>query len=218
MRSISPASVIARSIRWLSALIACSTPPIAATSTSAAMCGVTISTASVMRAWKPRCTIAALARSVLRTIRPNHIASRIAPRMKPSWSNEDGVSSASSWRPAFRSSSCIVVGRVGRLCVEVGDQLALEPRDLILQHQLAFLQAPQLHFVDVQVHLQPVDDVIQVAMLDTQLPQALQPSERLGLDLVLRFGHRGVLYATSPSLASAQWPLSSGGFCRSRQS
>jgi hypothetical protein len=40
---------------------------------------------SVMRAWKPRCTIAALARSVLRTIRPNHIASRIAPRMKASW-------------------------------------------------------------------------------------------------------------------------------------
>jgi hypothetical protein len=41
-------------------------------------------------------------------------------------------------------------------------------------------------------------------MLDAQLPQPLQSPERLGLDLVLRFGHRCVLYATAPRLASAQ--------------
>src|SRR5688572_21815492 len=214
--SMIPASVIAISTSRLCALIACSTPPNAATSTSAAKCGVTISTASVTRAWNPFWTSAALARSVLRTCRPNHSASSTATRIAASCSSEDGVSSASSWRPAFRSSSCIVASG-SSLCVEVGDQLALQPRDLVLQHQFAFFQAPQLHFVDVQVHLQPVDDVVQVAMLDAQLPQPLQSPERLGLDLVLRFGHRCVLYATAPRLASAQWP-SSGGFCRSRQS
>src|SRR5687768_2239697 len=213
---MSPASVIAISTSRLCALIACSTPPNAAVSTSAAMCGLTMSTASVTRALNPFWTRAAWPRSVLRTCRPNHSASSTAIRIAPSCSSEDGVSSASSWRPAFRSSSCIV-GSGSCLCVEVGDQLALQSRDLVLQHQFAFFQATQLHFVDVQVHLQPVDDVIQVAMLDAQLPQPLQSPERLGLDLVLRFGHRCVLYATCAFLASAQWP-SSSGFCRSRKS
>src|SRR5262245_56318383 len=180
------------------------------------MCALTIRIASVTRAWKPRWTITALARSVPRTVRPNHSASSTAIRMAAICRSDDGVSSASSWRPTFRSSSCIF-GSVLALCVEVGDQLALQACDLILQHQLAFLEASQLHFVDVQVHLQPVDDIVQVTMLDAQLPQPLQPSERLGLDLVLRFGHRRVLYATWPCLASAQWP-SFSGLCRSRQS
>ena len=75
------------------------------------------------------------------------------------------------------------------------DQQALGLRLQQTDNQLAEIGVDQ-HvakfgmFVDVQVHLQPVDDIVQVTMLDAQLPQPLQPSERLGLDLVLRFGHQ----------------------------
>src|SRR5512143_2072860 len=46
------------------------------------------------------------------------------------------------------SSFCIGSG------VQVGDQLAFEPGDLVLQQQLALLEPPHLHLVDIQVELQ----------------------------------------------------------------
>ena len=66
-----------------------------------------------------------------------------------------------------------------KLCVQIRNQLAFQPGDLILEHQFAFLHAPQLHFVHIEVHLQAVDDIIEIAMLDAQLPQPFEAPESL---------------------------------------
>ena len=71
------------------------------------------------------------------------------------------------------------VASPSRSGVEVRDQLALEPRDLVLEHQLALLEAPHLHLVDVEVELQAMNHVVEVTVLDAQLAQPLQVLERL---------------------------------------
>src|SRR5690606_10266937 len=55
--------------------------------------------------------------------------------------------------------------------IEVRDRLALQPCDLVLEHQLALLQPPHLHLIDMDVHLQACDHLVEVAMLDAQLAQ-----------------------------------------------
>jgi hypothetical protein len=59
------------------------------------------------------------------------------------------------------------------------NELALEAGNLVLQQQLPFLQPAQLHLVDVEVELQAMDHVVEVAMLDAQRAQPLQVLERL---------------------------------------
>src|SRR5690606_30572717 len=78
--------------------------------------------------------------------------------------------------------------------VEIRNQLAFQPSDLILEHELAFFQASQLELVDVQLHLQTIDDVVQVAMLDPQLSQPCEAPKSLSIDLVFRITHECVLY------------------------
>src|SRR5262245_30655204 len=80
--------------------------------------------------------------------------------------------------------------RGDRSRVEVRDQLALEPHDLVLEHQLALLEAPQLQLVDVDVEREPADHVVEVAVLDPELAQALHAREQLGVDLFF-VGHAG---------------------------
>src|ERR1700736_6091950 len=59
------------------------------------------------------------------------------------------------------------------LGIEVGNEFGLEPRDLVLEQELAALQPLQLQLVDPHVELQPLDHVVEVTMLDAQLPQFL---------------------------------------------
>src|SRR6185312_16637385 len=65
--------------------------------------------------------------------------------------------------------------------VQVRDQLALEASDLVLQHELAFLEALQLQLVGMDVERQSGDDIVQVAMLNAQLAQLLHVAEQLAI-------------------------------------
>lgn len=55
---------------------------------------------------------------------------------------------------------------VSSLSVQVWYELALQTSDLIFEQELALFQSPQLHLVDIQIHLQSVDHIVQVAMFD----------------------------------------------------
>src|SRR6266403_2633659 len=76
-----------------------------------------------------------------------------------------------------------------RSCVQVRNQLTLEPRDLVLEHQLALLQAFHLQFIDLEVHAEAGNDVVERAMLDTELAQAFDVLEQVGIYVVFFFGH-----------------------------
>ena len=71
--------------------------------------------------------------------------------------------------------------------VQVRNQLALEPGDLVLEHQLALLQALELQLVGLEVERQARDDLVEVAVRDAQLPQLLDVLEELAIDVVLIF-------------------------------
>src|SRR5262245_48566275 len=78
-------------------------------------------------------------------------------------------------------------GGAGRSGVQIGDQLAFEARDLILEDELAFLEALELQLVGLEVERQPGDDFVEVAMRYAQLPQLFHVLEKLAVDVVLIF-------------------------------
>src|SRR5690348_9557399 len=57
--------------------------------------------------------------------------------------------------------------------VEVGDQLALEPRDVVFQQQLALLESRQLQLVAADRGGQLIDRRIKVAMLHPELGEQM---------------------------------------------
>jgi hypothetical protein len=67
--------------------------------------------------------------------------------------------------------------------------LALESGDLILEQQFALLEALHLQLVDSEIHAQPGNDVIEITMLDAQLPQALYVLEQIGIDVAFVVAH-----------------------------
>src|SRR5258708_23759657 len=73
--------------------------------------------------------------------------------------------------------------------VQVWDQLTFEPRDLVLEQQLALLEAFELQLVHMNVERQARDHLIEITMLDTQLPQLLEVAEQLTVDVVFDFRH-----------------------------
>ena len=79
-----------------------------------------------------------------------------------------------------------------RFSVQVRDQLALEPRDLVLEDQLALLEALELQLVGLEVERQARNDLVEVAMRDAQLTQLFNVLEKLAIDVVLifDFAHR----------------------------
>src|SRR5690606_9228978 len=89
-------------------------------------------------------------------------------------------------------SSCVRSGGRGsppiQFCsdsgIEIRDGLAFQSGDLVFQHQLALLQAAHLHLIDMDIHVQPRDDLVQVAMLDAQLAQFLDIAEQLAINVV----------------------------------
>ncbi len=81
------------------------------------------------------------------------------------------------------------VSRANNCCrslsgIEIGNGLALELGDLVLEQQLALLEAPHLQLVGAHVHLQLRDHLVQVAVLNAQLSQFLDIAEQLAIDVV----------------------------------
>jgi hypothetical protein len=60
---------------------------------------------------------------------------------------------------------------------------------LILEQQLAPLEAFHLQFVDFEIHGQARDDVIEIPVLDAQLAQALDVLEQIGIDVAFFVAH-----------------------------
>src|ERR1700722_10793610 len=97
----------------------------------------------------------------------------------------------------FRSAHCAWIefrktlpGAGGsRSCVEIRYELALESRDLILEHQLAPLESLHLQLIHLEVHAESGNDVVKIAMLDAQLAQALDVLEQIGIDVALIVTH-----------------------------
>src|SRR5687767_14686913 len=75
--------------------------------------------------------------------------------------------------------------RVSR--VEVRDQLALEAGDLVLEHELALLEALDLQLIGLEIERQPGDDLVEVPMSDAQLAELFNVLEKLAIDVVLIF-------------------------------
>src|ERR1700676_3523487 len=106
-----------------------------------------------------------------------------------------------------------------RSCVEIRYELAFQSRDLIFEQQLAPLEAFHLQLVHLEVHAETGDDVVEIAMLDAQLAQALDVLEQIGIDVVLfvthvyrpKLRHTGVMRSGSlrerPRGFQAAWPL-----------
>jgi hypothetical protein len=63
----------------------------------------------------------------------------------------------------------------------VGVELALEPGDLVLEQELAALQALQLELVVDELVAEPLDDVVEIAVLDLELQDALLKHRALDL-------------------------------------
>jgi hypothetical protein len=74
--------------------------------------------------------------------------------------------------------------------IQVWDLLAFEPGNLVFEQKFALLEALHLQLVDVHVHRQARDDLIEVTMLDAQLTQLFDVAKQLAIDVVLDFDHR----------------------------
>src|SRR5581483_789882 len=81
-------------------------------------------------------------------------------------------------RPSWRASG-----------VEIGDELTLEPCDLVFQHELALLEAFELQLIDVHIEREAGDHLIEVAVLDAELAQLLHVAEQIAVDVVFDFRH-----------------------------
>jgi hypothetical protein len=66
---------------------------------------------------------------------------------------------------------------------------------LIFEQELAPLQALHLQLVDFEIHAEAGNDVVEIAMLDAQLAQALDVLEQIGIDVVVVFVAHGVTYS-----------------------
>src|ERR1700761_5280925 len=71
---------------------------------------------------------------------------------------------------------------------------ALEAGNLILEQELAPLQAFHLQLIGFVVHAQARNDVVEVAMLDPELTQTLDVLEQVGIDVALFFVAPGVAF------------------------
>ena len=89
--------------------------------------------------------------------------------------------------------------------VEIGDQLALLAFDLVLEHQFAFLQALDLDLVDVDVHGEPGDHLVQVAVLDAELAQFFHVAEKLAVDVVFLFVFLFFILGNNTNGLSKMW-------------
>src|SRR4051812_19427687 len=74
--------------------------------------------------------------------------------------------------PMYKGKAPRVAGPFSFLRRDVGDQLALQHEDLVLQHELAFLQALQLELVVEGVQFQRLDGAVQVPVLEVELADA----------------------------------------------
>src|SRR5580658_93334 len=94
--------------------------------------------------------------------------------------------------------------------IEIGYQLALELHDQVLEHQLALLETFELQLIDMDIHRQARDDLIQIAMFDAQLPQFLNVAEQVAVDVVFLIAHSFDRPVTVGRLAPLPGPLRCG--------
>src|SRR4051794_15186084 len=87
-------------------------------------------------------------------------------------------------------SALLSLSNGARSGVQIRNELAFEARDLVLQHQLAFLQPLHLQLVGIHVERQAHDYLIEIPMLDAQVAQLLEVPEKLAIDVVFGFRHR----------------------------
>src|SRR5580704_432446 len=73
--------------------------------------------------------------------------------------------------------------------VQVRNQQALHARDLVLEKELTFFQTLHLDLIHVHIEREARNDLIQIAVLDAQLPQLLEVAEQLAVDVVLDLRH-----------------------------
>src|SRR5690606_24526907 len=82
--------------------------------------------------------------------------------------------------------------------VEIGNQLAFELRDHVLEHETALLEAAYPQLVDERVAGEPVYQVIEVAMTDAQFPEPGELLEQLRVDLFVSHRTRQAPQAEMP--------------------
>jgi hypothetical protein len=109
---------------------------------------------------------------------------------------EQNIEEALDMPPELDHARCSIMPRV-RSCVEIRYQLALQARDLVLEHELALLQALHLQFVDLEVHAESGNDVVEIAMFNAQLTQALDVLEQIRIDVGFFVAHL-IFYAICP--------------------
>src|SRR5690606_19527273 len=148
-----------------------STYPSQPTSAAAISAGAMMSTSCARRADQCRREAILVTANQRRSVqaRPN-------PRPRASGTISSWVRNGGTGSPAIQ-----VCNDSG---IEVRDRLAFQSCGLVFQQQLAFLQAAHLHLIDMDIHVQPRDDLVQVAMLDAQLAQFLDIAEQLAINVV----------------------------------
>src|SRR5580698_3887110 len=72
--------------------------------------------------------------------------------------------------------------------------------DLVLQHELALLQAFELELIRMDVERETSDHLVQITMLNAQRPQFLYVAEQLAVDVVFDFRHGGLRLRSPMSL------------------
>jgi len=72
-----------------------------------------------------------------------------------------------------------------RLRIQIRNKLALEPLDQILEHQPAFLEAPQHDVIDLRVLAEVIDDVIQIPVLDAEISEPAGVLKRRRINILV---------------------------------
>jgi len=98
---------------------------------------------------------------------------------RPDRANDCAIDSDARLEHALYQSDHAIVGRAitrswdGRSRDDVGYEAGAQALDLVLEEELALLQAPQLELVLGQVGGEPADHVIEIVVLDFESLQAL---------------------------------------------
>jgi hypothetical protein len=78
---------------------------------------------------------------------------------------------------------------MGGSCVEIRNELAFQSRDLIFEQELATFEAFHLKFVDLEIHAEARNDVVEIAVLDAKLAQAFDVLEQISIDVAFFVAH-----------------------------
>jgi hypothetical protein len=69
--------------------------------------------------------------------------------------------------------------------VEVGNDFAAVSLDLVFENQFSFFETFELDLIDVDVHREARDDLVEVSVFDAQLPQFFDIAKQFAVDFVV---------------------------------